>query len=134
AGVDEALPGDSDERTSQAKTFAAGAVEDVAQNQPATGDPRDTPRRPIAEPEEDAPAAVDPEILAPNAPATLEDRIASSRRSAAVDSEIRALVKQYGEVDIYSNRQGGGKQNLVKAAVTGLLLIAALAVSYLFLL
>ena len=107
-------------------------MENVAQDQPVFTDPPAKLNIPAAEPEEDEPAALSPEVVVPDALTTLEDRIASTKRSAAVDNEIRALVKQYGEVDIYSNRQEGGKQNLVKAAVAAFVLIAALMASYLF--
>jgi hypothetical protein len=130
--VDELPPRDSDETTNQAKTIEAETAEDVAQDQPVLTDPPARLSVPTVEPEEDERGALSPEVLESNPLATLEERILSSKRSAAVDSEIRALVKQYGEVDIYSNRQAGGKQILFKAVMTGLLLIAALAASYLF--
>ena len=130
AMVDERLPGDSDETTNQVKTIEVETAENVVQDQPVFTDP--PANVPTAEPEEDERGALSPEVLESNPLATLEDRITSSRRSAAVDSEIRALVKQYGEVDIYSNRQVGGKHMLMKAALTGLLLIGALTASYLF--
>ncbi|HWP58705.1 MAG TPA: hypothetical protein VNL14_12510 [Candidatus Acidoferrales bacterium] len=78
------------------------------------------------------PPPISPEIVASSEPLGEAGAI-PARRSPAVDEEIRALVRQYGEVDIYSHREGGPR-HLLKAALTGLFLIAALAVSYLFLL
>jgi hypothetical protein len=133
AELSELSPETSDPEVNQPTRLEAETAENVAQDQPVFTDPPARLNVPTAEAQEDERVALSPEVLDSNTPATLEDRITSSRRSAAVDSEIRALVKQYGEVDIYSNRKEGGKQNLIKAAVAGLVLIAVLMASYLFL-
>ncbi len=79
------------------------------------------------------PEPVIPELVIPNEQPVGQENFDLPSKRMAVDKEIKELVKSYGQVDIYSHRENDGKQNLLKAALAGFLLIAVLAASYFFL-
>jgi hypothetical protein len=81
---------------------------------------------------QDAPRPV-PEVVAPQRkPPASDQQSALPSQRAAVDQEIRELVRSYGQVDIYTHREGDEKQNLPKAVIAIVFLLAFLLASYFF--